>query len=111
MGFVQYGYVQLIPRAKITSKVYSNTQSLTVTYFAVIPYKLNPVARIYSGRTKITRLNTHYRTLLFPSQRNITKTTATYDCRGHRSSRPQITTCMGRHRTVLGSRFHAIDTN
>jgi len=27
MGFVQYGYVQWIPRAKFTSKVYSNTQS------------------------------------------------------------------------------------
>lgn len=78
MGFVKYGYVQWIPRAKITSKVYSNTV-LTMTYFAVIPYKLNPVARIYSGRTKITRLNTHYCKLTLPSQRNITNPNANYD--------------------------------
>jgi hypothetical protein len=35
--------------------------SFIITYFAVIPYKLNPMPRIYPGWAKITRFNTHYR--------------------------------------------------
>lgn len=75
MGFVQYGLCSMDTTCKIYFQSVLQHTVLTVTYFAVIPYKLNPVARIYSGRAKITRLNTHYCTPLSPSERNITSTT------------------------------------